>query len=156
MKYITLILFLTTYMFASELKVKANSFDADEKAGISIFSGDVNIIKNQDELNASKVVIHVDKKNKPTQYIATGNVSFIIHTEKKDRYSGTAQKVIYNPAKKEYHFFKSVHLKQLNDKKEIIGEEVFLSTVEGKAYAKGETSKPVIMIFDIPDDKKEK
>lgn len=156
MKYITLLLFLTTYIFAGELKVKANSFDADEKAGISIFSGNVRVTKNSDELNASKVVIHVDKKNRPTQYIATGNVSFVIETEKKDKYRGVAQKVIFNPAKKEYHFFKSVHLKQLNDKKEIIGEEVFLSTVEGKAYAKGESSKPVIMIFDIPDDKEEK
>ncbi|MDP2894452.1 MAG: lipopolysaccharide transport periplasmic protein LptA, partial [Sulfurimonas sp.] len=65
------------------------------------------------------------------------------------------QKVVYLPKEKEYHFFKDVHLKQINEKKEIIGEEVILKTIEGKAYAKGAEKEPVIMIFDMPEDKKE-
>lgn len=153
MKYILLLtLFLTSLLISEELKIKANSFKADENTGISIFSGDVNIIKHNDELNASKVTIYVDKKNQPIKFIAEGGTSFTIETKQGAIYKGKAGKVIYLPNEKEYHFFKDVHLKQINEKKEIIGDEVVLKTTEGKAYAKGVESEPVIMIFNIPDD----
>lgn len=153
---ITLTLLLSISLLAQELKIKANSFNADEKAGISMFSGAVNIIKNKDELNASKVTIHTNKEHTPTKYIAIGDVSFQISTKKGAIYSGHAQKVIYLPQDKEYKFFEDVRLSQVDDKKEIIGDEVVLNTVEGKAYAKGQESGPVIMIFHIPDESEEK
>ena len=157
MKFIIILaIFLTSLLISQELKVKANSFKADEKSGTSIFSGKVNVIKGSDELNASRVEIYMDKKHKPTRFVATGNVSFKIKTKNGNMYRGKSQRLIYLPLKKEYHFFKSVHLKQLNDKKEIIGEEVFLNTINGKAYAKGAKNEPVIMIFNIKDDKGEK
>ena len=142
---------LTSALISGELKVKANQFNADEKKGISVFEGDVNIIKSNDELNASKVSIYTDKKHQPTKFIASGDVSFVITTQNGSVYNGVAQKVIYLPKKKEYHFFENVHLNQLDEKKEIRGEEVVLKIVEGKAYAKGLKSEPVIMIFNIPD-----
>ncbi len=154
MKYIILFtLFFTSLLNAEELKIKANSFNADENTGVSVFSGDVNIIKKNDELNASKVTIYIDKENQPTKFVAVGNVSFVIETKHGTVYKGQAGKVIYLPNEKEYHFFKDVHLKQTDEKKEIIGEEVVLKTTEGKAYAKGVKSEPVIMIFNIPDKK---
>ena len=45
-----------------------------------------------------------------------------------------------------------MYLRQLDEKKEIIGNEVVLKTIEGKAYAKGAKSEPVIMIFKMPQD----
>ena len=153
MKYIILFsLLLTSLLNAQDLKIKANSFKADENTGISVFSGDVNIVKKNDELNASEVTIYVNKENEPTKFVALGNVSFTIQTKQGAVYTGQAGKVVYFPNAKEYHFFKDVHLKQLNEKKEIIGEEVVLKTTEGKAYAKGVESEPVIMIFNIPDE----
>jgi len=154
-----LLLLSSSLLFANELHIKANSFNADENTGVSIFRGDVNIIKNTDELNATKVTVYTDKNNQPTKFVAVGDVSFVIETEQKSLYRGKAQKVIYLPLVKEYHFFKEVHLKQINDKKEIIGDEVILKTIEGKAYAKGINKEPVIMIFKLADDnnaKKEK
>ncbi len=154
-KTILLTLFLTTTLFSVELKVKAKLFNADQKSGISVFEGDVNIIRGSDELNASKVTIHTNSNQEPTKFIAEGSTSFNIQTLDGAIYKGKAQKVVYLPKEKEYHFFKDVHLKQINEKKEIIGEEVILKTIEGKAYAKGAEKEPVIMIFDIPEDKKE-
>ncbi len=152
MKYIILFtLLFTSLLNAEDLKIKANAFKADENTGISVFSGDVNIIKKNDELNASKVTIYVDKENQPTKFIAVGDVSFVIETKQGSIYRGQAGKVIYLPNKQEYRFFKDVHLKQVDEKKEIIGEEVVLETTKGKAYAKGVKSEPVIMIFNIPD-----
>jgi len=150
---IILAFFLTSALISQELRVKANKFSADEKVGISIFEGDVNIIKGSDELNASKVIIFTNKQHQPTKYIAQGNVSFKIKTKKGSRYEGVAGKVIFLPIAKEYHFFKNVYLKQIDQKKEILGDEVVLKTTEGKAYAKGVKTEPVIMIFDMPKEK---
>jgi lipopolysaccharide export system protein LptA len=142
----------TSFLTAQELRIKADSFSADEGKGLSIFKGDVNIIKHNDEINASKVIIYTDKENQPTKFIATGSVSFKIETKQKAKYEGSAERIVYLPQEKEYKFFKNVHLKQLNDKKEIQGDEVILNTTTGKAYAKGLKKEPIIMIFDIKDE----
>jgi len=151
-KTIFLIIFLTVALFSQELKVKAKLFNADQKTGVSVFEGDVNIIRGNDELNASMVTIHTNEKQEPTKFIAEGDASFRIKTLEGALYEGKAQRVVYLPIEKEYHFFKEVHLKQINEKKEIIGEEVILKTIEGKAYAKGAEKEPVIMIFNMAQD----
>jgi len=139
---------------AQELKVKSDSFYADQKKGFSVFTGNVNIIRGSDELNASKVTIYTDEKNQPTKFVSEGKSSFKIKAEDGSMYKGKAHKVVYLPNKKEYQFFKNVHLKQLDKRKEIIGEEVVLNTVDGKATAKGAKNEPVIMIFNIEDKEK--
>jgi len=157
MKYIIIFtLFLTSALLSQNLRVKANAFNSDAKNGISLFKGDVKVMRGSDELNASSVEIYTNKNNKPIKFVASGDVSFKIKTKKGAMYEGKAQKVIYLPLKKQYHFLKDVHLKQLDDKKEIIGNEVFLNTLEGKAYAKGADNKPIIMIFNISDNKENK
>jgi len=140
---------LASSLISQEIKIKADQFDGDEKSGVSVFEGNVNIVRKNDELNATKVTVYTDAAHQPKKYIAQGNVSFHIETKEGSLYEGVAQKVIYMPNVKEYHFFKDVHLKQLNEKKEIIGDEVVLKTIEGKAYAKGAKKEPVIMIFKI-------
>lgn len=145
-------IFLISNLASEELQIKAKSFHADEKKGISVFNGNVNIIKSGDELNASKVTIYTDSKNQPTKFITEGQSSFKITTLENSVYTGKAHKVIYLPKKKEYRFYKNVHLKQVDEKKEIIGEEVVLNIIDGKAYAKGAKSEPVIMIFNILKD----
>jgi lipopolysaccharide export system protein LptA len=153
MKYKLLsILFLVSSLSSNELEIKANAFSADENTGISIFTGNVKIKRSNDELNASKVTVYTNANKEPTKFVAVGNVSFSIQTKEKTVYKGVSGKAIYIPATKEYHFFKDVHLTQIGDKKEIIGDEVVLKTIEGKAYAKGVESEPVIMIFNIADD----
>jgi len=156
MKLYLSILLLASSLVSQELKVKANSFHADQKTGISVFEGEVNIIKENDELNASEVTIYTDKDNKPTKFVAKGDASFTIMTKDGSSYKGVAQKVVYFPKSKEYRFFTDVHLVQINEKKEIIGNEVVLKTIEGKAHAIGAKSEPVIMIFDMPKDEDEK
>lgn len=155
MKYLTFIgLFLASSLMSQELKVKASTFYADEKKGVSIFEGKVNVVYGKDELNANKVTVYTDEKNQPTKFVAEGKASFSIVTKDGVPYTGKAEKAVYVPNKKEYYFYNNVHLKQVNEKKEIIGEEVVLKTIEGKAYAKGDKTEPVIMIFNMPKDEK--
>ena len=155
MKYFYLLTFFLLFnVQAAQLKIVAKSFHSDEKKGLTIFSGNVKITKGADKLNASKVTVYTNAKRKPIKYVAQGNVSFFIKTENKATYKGTAGKAIFVPAKKEYHFYQNVHIEQLNEKKEINGEEVVISTVEGKARAKGGDSKPVVMTFEIEEEEK--
>ena len=149
-----LLMMASSSLFGEELKIKANSFTSDQNTGISVFSGDVKIKKTNDELNASKVTIYVDKDKKPTKFVAVGDVSFDIKTKEGAQYKGVAGKAIYFPNKKEYYFYENEHLKQINDKKEILGDEVVLKTIDGKAYAKGLKKEPVIMIFNIDEEEK--
>jgi len=152
MKWFLLLPLLSVFVVAQELKIEAEFFKADEKKGVSFFRGNVYIKKQNDELNASEVYIYTDKNHKPTKFQAQGDVSFAIETKKHEKYRGKAQKVIYIPKTKEYSFFGDVHLMQVDKQKEIKGDEVVLQTVDGKAYAKGKKSGPVIMIFDIGEE----
>ncbi len=141
-------------LYAQELKIKADYFESNQKKGISVFRGNVHIKKGFDEINASKVTIYTDEQKTPIKYVAEGNVAFKIEDEHGKKYVGYAQKVVYNPAKQLYKFFVDVHLKQLDDKKEIQGDEVVFNAANGEAHAKGGENSPVIMIFDIKKEKK--
>ncbi len=152
MRLIILTFILASSLMSQELKIKANQFNTDEKAGISVFQGKVNMLKASDELNASKITVYTDKERKPTKFIAEGDVSFNLKTKEGAVYRGKAGKVVYKPNDKEYYFYNDVHLLQIGDKKEIIGDEVVLKMTEGKAYAKGVENEPVIMIFNMPEE----
>jgi lipopolysaccharide export system protein LptA len=148
---IFLILLVSIYLGASELKIKANSFESDQKKGLSVFSGNVNVIRENDEINASEITVYTDSQNKPIKFIAKGDVFFNISTQDGAKYKGKSQKVIYLPVKKEYYFYQNVHIKQVGEKNEIIGDEVIIKTIQGQAKAKSNTDKPVIMIFDVEE-----
>jgi lipopolysaccharide export system protein LptA len=153
---IIILFIITMSLFSQELKIKSQKFTSDEKAGVSVFTGKVMVIRNNDELNASKVTIFTNAKHQPIKFIAIGNTSFKIQTLTGVKYIGKSQKVIYISSKKEYHFYTDVRLQQIDDEKIVIGDEVILKTIEGKAYAKGAKEEPVIMIFNIPDKKRKK
>lgn len=142
-------------LYAQEqLKIVADAFSANEKKGRSIFEGHVRIKKGSDELNATKVEVFTDEQRTPTKYIAEGDASFFLKAEDNSTYRGKAQKVIFMPLKQEYRFYGNVHLMQINEHKQIDGEEVVVNIKEGTANAKGAHKQPVIMIFNLPDEGK--
>lgn len=156
MKYLLASLLFLTTLYGDELKIQANFFNTDQKSGLSTFQGEVRFIKGADELNASLVTVRMDQNNDPIEFVADGNVSFVVTTQEGSKYTGQAQKAIYYPKTKEYHFFKNVHLMQLDDNKEIVGDEIVLKSIEGTAYAKGAEKEPVIMIFDLKNKEESK
>ena len=139
---------------AEELKIIANSFDGDEKKGITVFKGDVKITKGSDRLNAQLVKVFTDANHTPTKYVARGEVTFFLKSENNATYKGKAGKAIFYPLTKEYHFYRDVNIKQLDQKKQIIGEEVVINTVAGTAKASGGGKGPVIMTFELEEENK--
>jgi len=158
MKRIFIILnVLVSILLAEQVKIIADAFEGNEKKGLTTFSGNVKITKGNDELNASRVSVYTDKKRTPYQYEAEGNVSFYIDLKDNNMtYKGDAGKVIYYPLKKEYQFYKNVHLYQLGTNRKVFGDEVKLNAKDGNAKAMGKEKTPVIMIFNVEDKKKDK
>lgn len=143
-------------LLAEQVKITADAFEGNEKKGITTFSGNVKIKKENDELNASKVTVFTDKDRNPYRYEAEGEVSFYIDLpDNNATYKGDAGKVIYLPVKQEYQFFTNVHLYQLGTNRKVFGNEVILNAIDGNAKALGKEKAPVIMIFNVKDKEEE-
>lgn len=145
-------------LLAEQVKITADAFEGNEKKGITVFSGNVKIKKENDELNASKVTVFTDKERSPYRYEAEGDVSFYIDLpDNNATYKGDAGKVVYLPLKQEYQFYTNVHLYQLGTNRKVFGDKVMLNAVDGNAKALGKEKTPVIMIFNVKEkDEKKK
>jgi len=152
--------FSTIYAQTSKLIIDAKTFEAKDKEGISIFTGNVKLQKDKDRLFSDKLVIYMnpkdgDKARTPLRYIATGNAKFIIFTEEK-HYIGTGKKIIYSPLKQEYRIFGNGTLDEQVEGTKLSGEEIFINLTTGKAKIKGTNKKPVRLIINIETKKSTK
>ncbi|RXI33484.1 lipopolysaccharide transport periplasmic protein LptA [Arcobacter defluvii] len=155
MRYLIYSLICSTILFAQTetLVIDAQNFQADDKKGISIFTGNVKIKMGQDKLNANRVDVYftTDKKtnNKvPLKYEATGKADFEIVTTDK-HYIGNGDKIIYTPAKQEYTIIGNGFLQEKNDDRKIYGDTIYVNQLSGEAKVKGSENKPVRFIINV-------
>ena len=154
MKKIYLLIFinLTIFLNAEQVDIQADHFYANDISKVAYFEGNAKIKQGANFFNASKIVVHFNKKKKATKYEAMGNVRFDI-TEKGIRYKGKAQKIIYSPNSSKYYFSGAVVLKDLTNNRKIEAETISLDLKTGLADIKGNNKKPVRFIFEIEDRK---
>lgn len=154
MKYLIGALLCSSILFAQTqtLIIDAQNFQADEKNGISIFTGNVKIKMGEDKLNAQKVDIFfvTDKNNNkiPLKYEATGNADFEIVTKAK-HYVGNGDKIIYSPQKEEYTIIGNGFLHEKRDDRKIYGDTIYVNQLTGEAKVKGSENKPVRFIIQV-------
>ena len=154
MKYLIGTLICSTLLFAQieTLMIDAQNFEADDKKGISIFTGNVKIKMNQDRLNADRVDVYfaTDKNNQkiPLRYEATGKADFEIVTKEK-HYIGNGDKVIYSPQKEEYTILGNGFLQEKNDDRKVYGDTIYVNQLSGEARVKGSEQKPVRFIINV-------
>lgn len=154
MKYLigTLICSIFLYAQTETLIIDAQNFEADDKKGISIFTGNVKMKMGEDKLNANRVDVYfvTDKNNNkvPLKYEATGKVDFEIVTETK-HYLGNGDKVIYYPQKEEYTIIGNGYLQEKNDDRKVYGDTIFVNQLTGEARVKGSEQKPVKFILNV-------
>jgi lipopolysaccharide export system protein LptA len=156
MRYILIGLFLILNIAIAKtqnVEITSKSFEADEMKHISKFIGDVKVVKGYDTITADKLTINFDKDKNPTEYIATGNAKFKLILNKK-HYSGKANKIIYDPIKKLYHFIGNAFLQDLDSNKKIYGDDIQIDQLNGKYDVKSDGKKPVKFIFKVKDNKK--
>ncbi len=154
MNKIYLIIFINSMFFlnASQVKIEANHFYANDISKVAYFEGDAKIKEGANEFNASKIIVYFNNKKKATKYEASGNVKFDI-TEKGIRYKGQAQKITYAPNSSKYYFFGNVVLKDLTNNRKIEAQTISLDLKTGLADIKGKNRQPVKFIFEIEDRK---
>ena len=154
MKYLIGTLICSTLLLAQSetLVIDAQNFEADDKKGISTFTGNVKIKMGQDKLNAEKVDVYftTDKDNAkvPLKYEATGKADFEIVTKDK-HYIGNGDKIIYSPQKEEYTIIGNGFIEEKNDDRKIYGDTIFVNQLNGEAKVKGSENKPVRFIINV-------
>lgn len=164
--YIYLFLLLTIFSNAqtSKIIIDAKTFEANDKKGLSLFTGNVKLVMNQDILQSDKLEIFLTPRKKdsakkearvPLKYIATGNVKFKIVTLLK-HYEGTGDKIVYDPIKKEYIITGNGSLIEKNEKTALSGESIFINLTTGEAKLKGTDEKPVRFIINIQTKEEKK
>ncbi len=137
----------------NEVRIEAKIFEANEKDKLSIFSGDVKILKGKDEINSSTVKIYFDNDNQPKQYEFIDKVSFKLHIKDGKTYLGQANKVHLFPKTEKYIFSDSVVIIELESGRRLEGDKVSLDGISGSARIIGGSKKPVVMSFKL--DKKD-
>lgn len=155
MKIFLILAFSFSLLFSKSeiLEIDAINFSADDKKGISTFTGSVKVKMGEDRLNANKVDIffETDKKtnNKvPLKYEATGDADFKIISKDK-HYEGKGDKIIYNPKKEEYTIIGNGFVHEKNDDRKIYGEHIYINQLSGEANVKGDSNKPVKFIINV-------
>ena len=110
-------------LFAEQVEVTADKFFADEKKKISVFEGNVKVVKQSDKLLAQKVLIEFDDKKQPLRYIATGDAK-VNMTMNEKKYYGEAEKMTYEPSKSTYILEKKAFLHEIESDKKVYGDYI--------------------------------
>lgn len=154
MRYLISSILCSVVLFAQSetLVIDAQNFQADDKKGISTFTGNVKMKMGADRLNAEKVDVFfmTDKDNKkvPLKYEATGKADFEIVTKDK-HYIGNGDKVIYSPQKEEYTILGNGFLQEKNDGRKVYGDTIFVNQLNGEAKVLGSENKPVRFMINV-------
>ena len=119
---------------AAQVEVTADKFFADEKKQVSIFEGNVVVIKEGDKLVANKVTIEFDAKKQPLRYIATGNAKANITMNAK-KYYGEAEKMTYEPPISLYTLEKKAFLHEIETDKKVYGDFIRADQISGQYLA---------------------
>lgn len=155
MKYIklTILFLMLTSLHAGEVQITADKFFADETKKISVFDGNVKVLKENDKLTAKKVTIEFDAKKQPIRYIATGDAKANMMMKDK-KYYGEAEKMTYEPAKSLYILEKKAFLHDIETDKKVYGDYIKVDQVSGHYEVDGKGGNPVKFIFKVEDQKK--
>ncbi|BAF69892.1 lipopolysaccharide transport periplasmic protein LptA [Nitratiruptor sp. SB155-2] len=151
MKKIIFLLSISFILFAQEIEITSQKFEASEKELISKFFGNVFVKRGTNRLWADKLFVYFNKQKKPIKFIATGNVRFDLFDQKNKEYKGKCNKLVYFPNKKVYQLFEDVHIVTYPDKKEVYGDKIYLDLIASKVNVAGTKKRPVKMILNIEE-----
>jgi len=120
---------------------------------MSVFDGNVKVLKENDKLTAKKVTIEFDEKKQPIRYIATGDAKANMLMKEK-KYYAEAEKMTYEPSKSLYVLEKKAFLHDIETDKKVYGEYIKVNQLSGHYEVDGKGGAPVKFIFKVEDQKK--
>lgn len=145
---IILFLICTSISLAAQIEVKALNFYSDENKGESILSGNVEIIKGNDILNAQKLIIYTDKNRKPIRYEAMQDAKFKIILKGKT-YKGSGDKFIYNVANDTYEINGNAYINEIGSNQKLYGDRIIVDRRKNVYRVESKDKKPARFVFDL-------
>ncbi|AXX92639.1 lipopolysaccharide transport periplasmic protein LptA [Malaciobacter molluscorum LMG 25693] len=163
MKKLFILLFFTASILmatSNKLIIDAKKFEGNDGKGVSIFTGDVKLRKQQDKLDSDRLEVYMSKKNAnqkrvPLRYVAIGNVTFTIISQNNKQYEGKGNKVIYYPQEDRYVIIGNGFIKEKVEDRKVYGDKIFIDQKTGEAKVNGTDNKPVRFIINLEDNKKD-
>ncbi len=151
-KYVFFCILLVSYLFAKsvEINIVSDDFKSDENKHLSVFSGNVKIVKQNDKILANLVQVSFDKDNKPLVYEARGSVNFTISL-KDSVVSGQCEKLVYKPLGKIYTLINKVDIVEFPSNRKLKANKVTIDTINGKILVNGNKKKPIKFIFNVEE-----
>ena len=149
---IKLLLLLLSFhtLFAQQVEISADSFEADENKMVSILKGNVLLQKGEDIIHAQMLTITFDKNNKPLNYLAQGGVSFDINTQNQS-FDGQAKTLSYNPSTLIYEIKGNAYIHEKSQNRKLYGQHIMIDRKSGKSTIKGSKQRPVKFIFEVKE-----
>lgn len=156
MRFFLIVSIFFSFLFSEKLIIDAKHFEAYDEKGLSIFTGNVKMVKAKDELESDRLDVYLSEKKantkrEPLKYIATGNVKFKVKTADKS-YEGKGDKVVYEPKKMKYVITGNGFLKEVTEDKRLFGDKIIINQITGEAKVTGSDNKPVRFIIDLADN----
>ncbi|MBZ7973386.1 MULTISPECIES: LptA/OstA family protein [Campylobacter] len=145
---IILLFFCISISLATKIEVKALNFYSDENKGESILSGDVEVKRGEDILNAGKLIIYTDKNHKPIRYEATQNPKFKINLKGKI-YKGEGDKLIYNVIDDTYEIDGNAYINEPINHQKLCGNKIFIDRKKNIYKIQSKDNKPARFVFDL-------
>lgn len=160
MKFFMCLILNITVLQAEEnfLNIDAKHFESNEQKNILIFTGDVNMTKNNDILLAQKLVINTQPSPKdpnkkiPKDYKATGDVSFVLYTVD-SILKGKGDVVFYYPNEQKYIITGNGFLEDTKEGKKINAEKIYIDELTGRTKIDGGKNKPIKFRLRLNDKK---
>lgn len=143
-------------MAKDQVEITAKHFSADEKSRSTLITGDVVITRAQDRLEADKVIIFFDEKNRPLKYEAEGGVKFELHLPEGRHIKGRSKRAIYDASASEYHLLGEALVEERGKSNVIKGEKVIINRLSGAAKIAGDKNRPARLVFTFEEKPKEK
>lgn len=141
-------------LYANTVEIESLKFEAYEERGITIFTGNVAIKKNEDRMFADKVVVFVGDDKQIKKFEASGHTSFKMKMEDNSSFEGQSDEFVYTPGTGELILTGNAKIKDITNNREISGERVILYEKQKVAKVMGEEKKPVKLIFEIEEKAK--
>jgi len=143
---------LTIALFGEKVEITSDSMKAESLKKEVHFIGNVTVKELNNWIHGDRVIVYFDENNETNMYEAQGSVTFEFKKEK-SFYQGSADKVIYYPAKSQYILTGKAVIDDLINKRHVNGDVITLDMITGNADVQGKKKKPVKFIFDMEEKK---
>ncbi len=147
-KKISIFIFLFSFLNGSNIIINSKFFKYNQNKNISIFTKDVNVTKQLDNILCDKLVVYFDKNKKLSKMVAFDNVRFVVN-DKNSTYKGKSDKLTYIAPKQLFIFEGHVHITKIQDNQQLFGNKVIIDKKNGTANVQGQKNKPLKFIIKV-------